>query len=161
MKVMTNARDHPLLVPEMRHRLRCAGVPWVMENVVGAPLNDPIMLCGSMFGLRSSAGHSLRRHRLFECEPRLFGLLPPCSHTGPTIGVYGDKARDMALEKRHYAKPKATRGKPVGVVLEWHLAEEAMGADWMTRHELSESIPPAYTEFIGQQLRAHLEAVAA
>lgn len=35
----------------------------------------------------------------------------------------------------------------------------AMGIPWMTKKELNESIPPAYTEFIGRQLLAHIKEI--
>ena len=153
LRVMPNAREHPLLVERVRGGCQLTGLPYVIENVVGAPLLNPLMLCGSMFGLQSNDGRGLRRHRLFEIHPSSLDLsAPPCVHPPRTIGIYGEKARDIAQEKRHYAQPKATRGKPIGVVLPWSQAEEAMDIDWMTRKEMCESIPPAYTAFIGRQL---------
>lgn len=73
-------------------------------------------------------------------------------HAPKTLGVYGAKVRNSAQEKLHYAKDKATRDMPVGVVLSQKLGFEAMGINWMKITELSEAIPPAYTEFIGCQL---------
>ena len=68
-------------------------------------------------------------------------------------------SRDIAKEKRHYSKPKATRGPPPDTIL-FTLADAraAMGIDWMNMHELSQAIPPAYTEWLGCQLLAALEA---
>ncbi len=153
MRVMPNARKHPDLVALTRDRLRASGLPYVIENVPGAPLVNPTILCGSMFGLESD-GMQLRRHRLFEMHPDRLLLVPPCSHKARTVGVFGSKARDIALEKRHYGQDKATRGKPVGVLLEQRVGFEAMGIDWMTIEEASLAIPPAYTEFIGRALMA-------
>jgi DNA (cytosine-5)-methyltransferase 1 len=152
LKTMKNKREHPELVGEMRVRLMEHGRPWVMENVFGAPLLDPIMLCGSHFHLKASNGYELRRHRYFETFPPIFVLQPLCRHGKKTIGIYGAKGRDIAQEKRHYAKPKESRGNPEGVVLPKKYAFEAMGIDWMNMDELSEAIPPAYTEWIGKQL---------
>ena len=140
LKTMPNRRDHPELVDLMRERLKEFPV-WVIENVFGAPLLNPLMLCGSHFNLQASNGYQLRRHRYFESS---FGLLngQPCAHAARTVGVYGGKSRDIALEKRHYAQDKATRGEPVGVVLPKTVGFEAMGIDWMNMDELSEAIPP-------------------
>lgn len=66
---------------------------------------------------------------------------------------------DIAQEKRHYALPKATRGEPVGVVLPQSVGRDAMGVDWMNMDELSEAIPPAYTEWIGNELMRLLSTV--
>lgn len=156
LKTMTNSKEHPELVGEIRERLIENGKPWVIENVFGAPLNHPVMLCGSHFNLKAADGYSLRRHRYFEMS--IYMLSPfACSHGKKTVGVYGGKARDIALEKRHYALPKETRGEPVGVVLPQTTGREAMGIDWMNMRELSESIPPAYTEWIGKQLMKYLK----
>ncbi len=151
LKTMKNKREHPELIGTVRDALQYIGLPWVIENVFGAPLNHPLMLCGSHFGLVASDGYELRRHRYFETSWYLLSGFQ-CKHSGKTVGVYGSKARDIAKEKRHYAKPKETRGAPIGVVLPHSTANEAMGIDWMKINELSEAIPPAYTEWLGKQL---------
>lgn len=73
MKTMPDAREHADLVPATRTMLKASGVPYVIENVMGAPLIDPIVLCGSMFDL-GVKGAQLRRHRQFEAN---FPLTPP------------------------------------------------------------------------------------
>src|SRR3990167_5832997 len=73
----------PELVDPIRSRLVGSGVPWVMENVVGSPLLNPLMLCGSSFGL------GVQRHRLFEGSHLVFGL--PCRHgEASPVPVWGD-----------------------------------------------------------------------
>jgi DNA (cytosine-5)-methyltransferase 1 len=85
-------REHPQLIPQTRELLISSGKPYVIENVVGADLIDPIMLCGSMFGLRTKHGSQLRRHRLFELNWELGCLLPLCAHNRYSpIGVYGGR----------------------------------------------------------------------
>jgi DNA (cytosine-5)-methyltransferase 1 len=128
-------RDYPMLIPQTRAALRAAEVPYVIENVVGAPLDDPLLLCGSMFGLRVHRG-DLRRHRLFECSLPLQPL--DCQHRKgfPSVGVYGHGG--------HSGKPR---------MLYKAEAAEIMEIDWMTRDELTQAIPPAYTRYIGGQLR--------
>ena len=151
MKTMTNSREHPMLIEAVRETLVKTGLPWIIENVHGAPLRDALMLCGSMFGLESN-GFQLRRHRYFESNVTLTRNGMRCQHAPKTLGVYGAKVRNIAQEKRHYAKPKDTRGLPVGVVLPQSWGFEAMGIDWMKIDEASEAIPPAYTEWIGKQI---------
>lgn len=139
-----------MLVPEAREALKSAGVPFVIENVPGATLRDPVTLCGSMFDLSTRCGARLRRHRLFETSFRVDQ--PECAHVkgGRTIGIFGDKARDTALESRHYRKPKKIRGgPPYEIYFSLERARESMGIDWMNFKELSQAIPPAYTEYIG------------
>lgn len=140
--------DYPDLVVGTRRRLqvlhRARGTHYIIENVVGAPLVDPIKLCGSQFGLTAD-GYELRRHRLFETSFPL--LQPECRHELPVLGVYGDLAK--------HPRP-STRGVKAGIDQANHL----MGIDWMTPKELTQAIPPAYSEWIGTQLLAHLEAAA-
>lgn len=132
--------DHPDLVEPVREHLQLVGAPYVIENVVGAPLLNPIRLCGSSFGL------PVRRHRLFEMsDPPL--LVPPCQHDGPALQVNGHPGGSSKRD------PNARFGSTE----EWKVG---MGIDWMNAPELAEAIPPAYTEWIGRQLIAVLEKVA-
>jgi len=149
LNTMKNRRPHKNLVGKVRELLKATGKPYCIENVFGAPLNHPLMLCGSFFGLESN-GFQLRRHRYFETNFPT-GLRFACNHKRKTLGVYGAKVRDTAQEKRHYAKDKETRGEPVGVVLPQKYGFEAMGINWMNIEELAEAIPPAYSEYIANQ----------
>lgn len=142
-------------IAETRERLIKQGVPWVMENVPGAPLLPSIFLCGSMFDL--GCGHmthrrQLRRHRLFESNQKL--TQPKCHHEGETIGVYGGgpmrRTQVNANGKRVYL---AERGGYQGTQIE---KEEAMGITWMNRNEINQAIPPAYTRYIGLQVLAYI-----
>jgi DNA (cytosine-5)-methyltransferase 1 len=137
---------HPdLLGPVLRGFMEL-DVPWVIENVPGAPVGfgpEPFVLCGSMFGLR------VRRHRLFWSNVPM--TPPPCDHAGqgPVVGVYGTGGADAA---------RASRGGGGGVKVAGADAAAALGIDWTDRQAgLSQAIPPAYTEWIGQRL---LEALA-
>ena len=80
MKSMHNAKPHLDLIPETRAKLQASGIPYVIENVVGAPLIDPFMLCGTMFGLGVEDAE-LRRHRIFESSFPI--LAPKCQHGDP------------------------------------------------------------------------------
>jgi DNA (cytosine-5)-methyltransferase 1 len=116
------------------------GVPYVIENVENARrhLVNPVMLCGTMFGL------PIWRHRYFEVAPVWFLAPHPCYHRGRPVVLHpGSNAR----------KGRGDMGTAV--------ERDAMGIDWMTGTELDEAIPPVYTEFIGKQLRAYLEAITA
>jgi len=118
-------------------RLRAQPAPWVIENVVGAPLPSAFILCGGSFGLGAS-GLDLNRHRQFETSFPM--LAPPCQHRpGKTIGVYGGGIN-------------AWHRKKLGRNLSKAEMREAMGIDWMRHAELTQAIPPAYCEFIGEQL---------
>lgn len=133
-------RNHPALIPATREGLFQSGRPSVIENVEGAPLDDALMLCGTMFGL------NVIRHRLFECRPRLFFPPATCAHTRCTIlmGRRPNRATDYAQVTGHFSD----------VVF----AREAMGIDWMPRDALAQAIPPAYTHWIGAQLLPSLRA---
>lgn len=123
-------------------RLQRLGKPYVVENVVGAVLPTAIELCGASFGLGAS-GMDLPRHRRFECSFPV--LAPPCQHRkGKTMGVYGN-----GTNKWH--RDKLGRNLTVAEM------REAMGIDWTTRGELSQAIPPAFTQWVGERLLAHLE----
>ncbi len=124
------------LIPATREGLQASGLPWVMENVPGAPIEQHVILCGSMFRL-GAQDRILRRHRLFETSGIGLVLTPPDSCAGrPVGGVYGGGGGRM------------TRGYGFTV----DAAREAMGIPWMTRDELTQAIPPAYTAFLGEHL---------
>jgi DNA (cytosine-5)-methyltransferase 1 len=138
--------QHPNLVAATRARLIASGKPYAIENVPGAPLLASVLLCGTMFGLR------VIRHRLFECHPSV--ILPPCAcnhpyrSTGPSKGSYGgfDKSPFITCAGHNFRRKDGT---------------VAMGIDWhMSRHELAQSIPPAYTEWIGKHLIAQVKEAA-
>ena len=120
------------LIPQTRQALIASGKPYVIENVPGAPLIEPIQMCGSYFGLK------VRRHRRFESNLPIIGS--PCKHKeqGKPVGVYGSM-RDEIPGGGHTAKTIEQ-------------AREAMGIDWMIWGELVEAIPPIYTQEIGKQL---------
>lgn len=136
--------EYPDLIEPVRELLRSTGLPYVIENVQGAPLYNHVLLCGSSFGL------GVRRHRLFEVEP-IPPFMPPCAHylqpePIDVTGTGGPAARKPGQGGGIHRKPKNLEQ-----------AREAMGIDWMSRRELSEAVPPAYTEWIGHQFLTHLE----
>jgi DNA (cytosine-5)-methyltransferase 1 len=148
----------PKLIRPVREMLERACIPWVIENVdapgVWAEMDDPIVLCGSHFGLGAVVGtqfYQLQRHRLFQAS---FPIpQPECAHKSPVIGVYGGHVRCRSL--KHGGRGTvdfAGEDKPA-------LAREAMGINHdMTMGEMSEAIPPAYAQHIARALRAHLQS---
>jgi len=132
---------YPNLLPAIRERLSKTGLPYIIENVVGAPLIEPVTLCGSMFGLE------VRRHRLFESNISIparqcdHSVWPPNRYPGGrSIERGGCHTLCRAtVEVGKWGIPKKVQ-------------ESAMGIDWTNLHELSEAIPPAYTEYIGKYL---------
>lgn len=141
-----NAHMWPRLIEPTRKLLQSLGVPYIIENVEGAPLVNPVVLCGTMFS-------ELRviRHRLFESNCEL--IVPP--HGKHPLVFTHDK------RKAHYGKlnqdvsyVQVTGGGNCSI----RNAREAMGIDWMTKNEINESIPPAYTEHLGQQIIGHVQS---
>jgi DNA (cytosine-5)-methyltransferase 1 len=110
-------------------------------------------------------GAELRRHRWFEMHPRTLSLIQSCRHgiSARTVGVYGNQG-DVSVKKRTigvyggHGQDKRRRQNCQGFTTEQR--RRAMGIDWMTGHELSQAIPPAYTQHIGTQLLASLKAAA-
>lgn len=125
-----HGRSHKNLLTPCRELLRKSKLPWVIENVPNAPMRVDVQLCGSMFGLGSEAG-GLIRHRWSEFHEPTLKLVQSCQHRRKTVSVFGHG------------------GHIYHGVADWR---KAMGIDWMTRDELAQAIPPAYTEFIGSQL---------
>jgi len=135
------------LIEPVRKRLEDAGRPYVIENVVGAPLLSPVTLCGSMFGL------DVRRHRLFESNVPMFP--PACNHNIWEPNRFpGGRSRE-----RGHARVLCRGTVEVG---RWNIPlatqQRAMGIDFISDvRMLSQAIPPAYTEWIGRQI---MEALA-
>lgn len=122
---------YPDLVGPVKELLAnaCASI---IENVPGAPMRPDFVLCGSMFGL------PIRRHRWFETSwtPT---LTPPCDHSSPITGVYGNP----------HGKKGAYRNMLPSDLDTW---SQAMQIDWMNIKELTQAIPPAYSEFLARSL---------
>lgn len=146
--------EHPDLLTPTLQRLADVSVPWVIENVGGTEkLPGSTVLCGASFGLQATCRDGivrpLRRHRRFASNR--FLMSTPCACSGrEVVGVYGHGGSGTAKphERRGYQAIHAEGRK-------------AMGIDWMTQDELAQAIPPAYTQFIGEQLVDHLERGAA
>ena len=147
-----NVRESANLVERTRELLLESGLPYVIENVVGArkELIEPVLLCGSMFEDVEGGTRDLQRHRLFEAN---WALLPPdvpCRH------------KIWAPDRYPGGRSVQRTGHSTGLVRStveisaWDIPLEtkswAMGIDWMNREELAQAIPPAYTVFIGHQL---------
>ncbi len=143
-----NQADHPDLVGPVRDLLHEWGGTYVIENVPGAPLHNPVMLCGWAMGLRH-----IKRHRLFESNVWL--MSPGCAcPNGDTVSVFGHSGEDRR-------KVSLARNGTKRVHVPIAEVRELMGVDWMrSRDDVSDAIPPAYTQHIGEQLMAHLAAEA-
>ncbi len=127
-------RKYPELIMQTRQELQKTLKPYVIENVPQAPLQNVIVLCGTMFGL------FVVRHRKFEISPVLPILTPPCQHERRVVkhGRRPDRGKHYASVTGHFSDIK--------------FSQKAMGINWMTQRELSQAIPPAYTQFIGMQM---------
>jgi DNA (cytosine-5)-methyltransferase 1 len=138
-----NSEDYPDFLEATRAVLSMTGKPYVIENVQGAPLIDPIKLCGEMFGLK------VIRHRLFESNV-LLEQPAHIKHRGKVAGWrHGEK-----FDGPYFAVYGNGGGK--GTLDEWRTA---MDMPWaQTKLEIAEAIPPAYTEYIGKQLSSHLDS---
>lgn len=151
-----HSSEHPDLVGPTRELLVASGKPYVIENVVGAPLLDPIRLAGTDFNMTAEDVDGVRlklvRVRLFESNIQ---LTPPpklpVDHSIQTASVYGAGG---GWTPKHRDNPER-RG---GYIPHIDVIKRLLGIDWMTKHELSQSIPPVFTEHVGRQLITHLAA---
>jgi DNA (cytosine-5)-methyltransferase 1 len=132
-RVGAKAKD---LIAKVRRYLDRIGLPYIIENVEAAPLKNAIRLCGSSFGL------DVRRHRLFECS---FPVKPlACDHA---LHVSRGKQFPGATNR-----PAGRYTCEVGVYrIPLEIQRKVMGIDWMTLAELSQAIPPAYSEYLAKE----------
>ena len=142
-----NPKDHKDWLSPTLDLVEKMAIPYVVENVMTSPLRATVILCGSHFGL------TVQKHRKFKTSFIL--PQPACDHNWPTadgkpVGVYGGSFKKSNAD----GKPKWIGGRRAESVAE---ARQAMGIGWMTGKEISEAIPPAYTEWIGRHLLQYLE----
>lgn len=150
-------QDHPRLIEPTRELLIGSGLPYVIENVVTAPLENAIELCGPSFGL------DVKRHRLFECS---FGLMaPPCACGAHREPRFPSTPRvEKGFRDDEGKRPLSRYVNPLAAGTTHDMFAEAMEIDWIPARgkrpapELHEAIPPPYTEFIGEALLAHIAA---
>ena len=128
--------SHPDLIEPVRAMLQASGLPYVIENVPGAPIDATLVLCGTMFG------KDYQRHRLFESNVLMLNGMA-CDHSRDCWGVYG-----LGGEFTGERPGGGSRGKKAGT----ERARDLFGMPWASRNGVSQCIPPAYTEFIGQQM---------
>lgn len=138
--------SHPELIEPVRALLQNSGKPYIIENVPGAPLINPISLSGSQFGLKT------QRKRNFECSfsVDLSSLPPRTKMQTPSVGRGVGPDGSISICGNGGVKGL----KSVDIPLVWSNA--LGGVSWMTRAEMAECIPPAYTEFLGIQLMNHI-----
>jgi DNA (cytosine-5)-methyltransferase 1 len=141
-------REYPDFIVPVREALDRIGKPYVIENVEGAPLEDPVLLCGTMFP-------SLRviRHRLFETNwpLRVPRHIAPSDH--PLVFTHDKRKAHYGRLNQDESYVQVTGGGNCTVANK----RAAMGTPWMTGKGCNEAIPPVYTAWIGMQLRRHLE----
>ena len=138
LRALTPDKHYPDLIAPVREILVFTGKPWVIENVMPAPLLSGITLCGGMFGLRTY------RHRRFESSLLMFQPDHP-KHVAKT----STKKRKTCWDAGMHISVTGDIGSTIGGL--------AMGIDWMTGNELSQAIPPAYTSYIGSQIMAAIQ----
>lgn len=142
------AGDYPDALGPIRERLKEAGLPYVIENVVGAPMINPVLICGTAMGLGSD-DYRIRRHRLFETNWTV--LVPPCACPGDrrrVMDITGSSSPSAPLIRRD-GRIRSYRGSA-------NESRVIMEMPWATRHEIAEAVPPRYTELIGRQLYARV-----
>lgn len=144
-----NGKTYPEMVAPTREALKALGKPYVIENVMGAPLEKPTLLCWTMFRqpMQTSAGTlQMQRHRLFETN-WLLGTPGPCRHTKGvrTAGAYGGGSSDH----------EKTKGRG-GYVPVLDVLQDLMEINWMSLDGIHQAIPPFYTEYIGKRATEEL-----
>lgn len=126
--------NHEIQLPTVLEILRAQNTPYIVENVEGTQIymQNPIFLCGTMFGL------NIWRHRWFEIgNVDTFFMLPPCNHSGIPVLISGSPRRNGSR------KEPSTEER-----------RQAMQTPWMTRKDMDQAIPPAYSKFLAEQIKS-------
>lgn len=134
-------REYRDYIGPVRERLQRLGLPYVIENVEGAPLQNPVMICGA-----SIPGLRVIRHRLFESNVSLVGI--PCPDRHPLVFTHDRRKGHHGRLDQDRAFVQVTGGGNARVANK----RAAMGLPWMTGHGCNEAIPPAYAEHVGRQV---------
>ncbi len=129
---------YPDLIAATRCSLEKIGKLWIIENVPGSPMRPDFKLCGCQFRL------DIRRERWFETSWNALVLTASCQHPYPVVSVVGHGTPAWVRQKLGF-NPAIKRYR------------SAMGIGWMNRNELSQAIPPAFTEYIGRFLMETME----
>ena len=150
--------SHPDLIEPMREFLRSTGLPYVIENVPPAPLEDPIQLCGSSFGLQADDEDGtrlwLKRHRRFETGGGFKVPGTQCNHPEgmQVAGAYNKGSGHKGS--------RDGRGKLRGYVPNAGPLRDLFQMPWATVDGIYQATPPVYTEYIGVLLRHYLETTS-
>lgn len=164
-QITPDKSKHVDLIPQTRFWLETIGVPYLIENVYGArrALRNPVMLCGADFGLK------VYRHRLFESNVLLMAMphkphrdnTPRAGHGISDKGFISVTSGGKSARRSNGIQGKSAKGFVcvTGNFSGIEYCRGAMGIDWMTAKELSQAIPPAYTEFLGKQLLCYVEGM--
>lgn len=162
LKSCTN--QHAKLIGPVRRRLRAASIPYAIENVPGAPLINPVLLCGAAFNLSAICDDGLirwlKRHRLIETSTVITSLDCRCQ-PGEKLGVYGrEQRRPNRLGRFGAPKPVPWHCSHGGYQGSARERKEVMGTPWMTMREAAQAVPPSYAEFIVKQIFRQLACEA-
>jgi len=133
-------KDYECFIVRTREKLKAWGGPYIIENVVGAPLINPVTLCGSAFGI------GVRRHRLFESNVWLWPI--DCNHAAQPEPIDVTGTGGFCPDRVRTDGGGGNSRKPKNIAE----ARAAMGISWMTRPELSQAIPPAFSEYLARQV---------
>ena len=142
-----NHDEWPDLIEPLRDRLIVSGLPYVIENVEGAPLIEPITLCGTMF-----PKVRVIRHRLFESNVAL--TVPPHREPHPLVFTHDKRRKHYGSVNQDHSYVMVNGGGNATLANK----RRAMGIEWMSGPELNQALPPAYTLYIGNQLVGALNA---
>lgn len=140
--------EYPDVLTPLRKKLFMIGKPFILENVIGSPLRKDLVLCGEMFSLK------VIRHRIFEIHGFHVPKIQHIKHRlsickGTAIMVCSGERPGGWFKKGYYSTIAGHGGGYKNTLADW---KEAMQIDWMNKKELSQAIPPAYTEYIGRSI---------